>query len=64
MKGTITLDHTYVAALDQAGTHTFWVIVALENYTVFGANAFNAFAEAPSPKVLLYVTVNKPFLEW
>ena len=28
-KGTVTLDHTYAAALDRAGARVFWAVAAL-----------------------------------
>jgi len=56
--------HTYAAALDQSGTRTFWAIAALHNYTVFGADATNAFAEEPSMTAPLYVTIDRQYKSW
>ena len=50
MKGTDSLVHTYAAALEQPGARMFWALTALHNYTVYGADATNAFAEAPPPR--------------
>ena len=60
-KGSVTLAHTYAAALDQSGARTFWAITSLNDYITYGADATNAFAEAPPPKAPLYVTINAPF---
>ena len=63
-RGSVTLAHTYAAALDQSGARTFWAITALHNYVAYGADATNAFAEAPPPKAPLYVTIDAQFKLW
>ena len=63
-RGSVTLAHTYAAALDQSGARTFWAITALHNYSAYGADATNAFAEAPPPTAPLYVTIDAPFKAW
>ena len=63
-KGTVTLAHTFAACLEQPGSRTFWEIVAFFNMLVIGADASNAFAEAPAPKAPLYVIVDQQFREW
>ena len=45
--GTISLDHTYAACLDQSRAKMFWGLIALKNLKAFGADCSNAFAEAP-----------------
>ena len=64
MKGSITLDHTYAAALDQSGARTFWALSVLHGHICIGADATNAFAEAPPPKAPLFVTIDRPFRDW
>ena len=64
MKGSISLSHTYAAALEQPGARTFWALTALHNYNVYGADATNAFAEAPPPSAPLYVTIDRQYREW
>lgn len=64
MRGTVTLAETYAAALDQTGAKIFWAATAINNFVTIGADATNAFAEAPPPKAPLYVTVDEPFREW
>ena len=63
-KGTVTLDHTYAAALEQSGARLFWSLASVTNSVVIGADATNAFAEAPAPKAPLYVTIDEPFRHW
>ena len=63
-RGSVTLAHTYAAALDQAGARTFWAINALHNHKAYGADATNAFAEAPPPKAPIYVTIDASFKAW
>lgn len=48
MRGSITLAETYASALNQDESHLFWSKAALDNFIVVGADASNAFAEAPA----------------
>ena len=63
-KGSITLAQTYAACVEQPAQRIYWAIVATEGYIAIGADASNAFAEAPPPKAPLYVMVDRPFREW
>ena len=63
-KGSVTLGQTYAAALEQSGNRIFWAAAAARNMVVYGADASNAFAEAPPPKAPLYVRIDQPFREW
>ena len=63
-RGSITLAETYAASLEQTGSRIFWSSVAINNSIVIGADASNAFAEAPPPKAPLFVTIDQPFKEW
>ena len=63
-KGTVTIDHTFAACLDQPGSRIFWGVAAIEGMLVTGADASNAFAEAPAPKAPLYVWVDDQYREW
>ena len=63
-KGSVTLGQTYAAALEQSGNRIFWAAAAAKNMVVYGADASNAFAEAPPPKAPLYVRIDTPFREW
>ena len=50
--------------LDHVGSRIFWAATAAKNFIVRGADASNAFAEAPPPKIPLYVRVDKPYRDW
>ena len=63
-RGTVTLAETYASALDQTGAKMFWASVAINNYVVLGADASNAFAEAPPPKAPLYVRIDENYRRW
>lgn len=63
-KGTVTLAYTFAACLEQPGARTFWATAAINGMIVMGADASNAFAEAPPPKAPLYVVVDQQFREW
>ena len=64
LKGTITLANTYAACLEQAACRLFWSIAAIKNNKVFGADAVNAFAEAPPPKSPLFLKVDMAYKNW
>ena len=63
-QGTVTLAQTYASALDQTGARVFWAAAALYNFIIIGADATNAFAEAPPPVAPLYVRINKSYKQW
>jgi len=64
LKGSITLGNTYAASLEQSGSRLFWALAALTCCKVYGADATNAFAEAPPPAAPLYVRVDKAYRNW
>ena len=64
MRGTVTLAETYAASLEQTGARIFWAATALNNFITIGADASNAFAEAPPPKAQLYVRIDNQYREW
>ncbi len=64
MAGSVTLAQTYAAALDQTGARLFWAKAALDNFIILGADASNAFAEAPAPVAPLYVRVDQQYRDW
>ena len=63
-QGSIVLDNTYAACLEQPANRIFWATAALEGKTVFGADASNAFGEAPPPKAPLYLKIDAVFRHW
>ena len=64
MKGTVTLGDTYAGSLEQTGSRIFWSATALYTFITIGADASNAFAEAPAPVAPLYVSLDTQFHEW
>ena len=64
MQGTVTLGETYAASLDQTASRIFWALSAVNNHIVIGADASNAFAEAPAPIAPLYMTLETQFHSW
>ena len=64
MRGTVTLAETYASSLEQTGARIFWAATALNNFITIGADAANAFAEAPPPVAPLYVLIGEPFRNW
>ena len=64
MQGTVTLAETYAASLDQTASRVFWAATAINNFVTIGADAANAFAEAPPPVAPLYVYVDEQYREW
>ena len=51
----------FASSLKQTGSHIFWAAPALRNHIVIGADATNAFSEAPTPKSPLYVYLDTQF---
>lgn len=63
-KNTQIFGYTFTKMLDHVGSRIFWAAVASNNFTVSGADASNAFAEADAPKIPLYVRIDTPYREW
>jgi deoxyuridine 5'-triphosphate nucleotidohydrolase len=64
MRGSVTLAETYASSLDQNGSRVFWAATAINNFIVIGADAANAFAEAPAPVAPLYVYADEQYKAW
>ena len=64
MQGTVTLGDTYAASLDQTASKIYWAMSTEKGHIVVGADASNAFAEAPAPKAPLYMRLDHQFHEW
>ena len=64
MKGTVTLGEKYAGSLEQTGARIFWAATAINNFITIGADASNAFAEAPPPKIPLFVTIDQQYRDW
>ena len=63
-RGCVTLAETFASSLEQTGSRIFWAATAIYNHIVIGADASNAFAEAPPPKAPLYVYLDAQFHNW
>jgi deoxyuridine 5'-triphosphate nucleotidohydrolase len=64
MRGSVTLAETYASLLDQNGSRVFWAATAINNFITVGADAANAFAEAPAPVAPLYVYADEQYRAW
>jgi hypothetical protein len=60
----VTLAHTYASCVEQPGARIFWSLSALHGMTVLGADAGNAFAEAPPPVQPFYMAIDDQFRNW
>jgi hypothetical protein len=60
----VTLAHTYASCVEQPGARIFWSLAALHGMTVLGADARNAFAEAPPPVQPFYMAIDEQFRTW
>jgi hypothetical protein len=60
----VTLAHTYASCVEQPGARVFWSLSALHGMTVLGADAGNAFAEAPPPVQPFYMAIDDQFRTW
>jgi hypothetical protein len=60
----LVLAETYANCVEQTSSHLFYAIAASEKILIFGAEVFNAFAEALQPKQPFYIKPNKAFCEW
>ena len=63
-QGSITLAHTYAACVEQPAQRVYWGLTAIKGFIAIGADASNAFAEAPPPKAPLFVLVDRQYREW
>ena len=60
----VTLAETYATCVAQPACRVYWSITASEGLLAFGADAGNAFAEAPPPMVPFYMKIDVQFMEW
>jgi hypothetical protein len=63
-QGTITLGYTFANSLDSDSERMFWAVVAHKGLIAYGADVFNAFAEAPPPMHPLYLRIDEAFCGW
>jgi hypothetical protein len=60
----VTLAYTYASCVEQPGARMFWSLSALHGMTVLGADAGNAFAEAPPPIQPFFMAIDDQFRTW
>ena len=60
----VTLAETFASCVDHTGARLFYAITALLGYIAIGADAGNAFAEAPPPKQTFYMRIDAQFRDW
>ena len=60
----ITLAETYATCVAQPACRLYWAITANEGLISLGADAGNAFAEAPPPIEPFYMVIDDQFHEW
>ena len=60
----VTLAHTYASCIEQPAARLFYALAALEGMIIHGADASNAFAEAPAPVSPLYMKIDDQFNNW
>jgi hypothetical protein len=58
------LDHTYAGCIDRTNSRLFYKQSAVGNMPVYGADATNAFGDAPPPKQGLQIMPDKAFGDW
>ena len=61
---TRILDHTYANCPDHTGERIFYATSAVEDLVIGGADASNAFGEAPGPKQPTYLRPDIAFRTW
>ena len=60
----VTLAQTYANCVEQPACRLFWSLAARYNYIVLGADAGNAFAEAPPPDQAFYMIIDEQYSTW
>ena len=60
----VTLAHTHASCVEQPAARLFHALAALEGMTIPGADASNAFAEAPAPVSPLHMKIDEQFNNW
>lgn len=58
------LGYTYANSVDAPSERLFWALVAKQGLIAIGADVSNAFAEAPPPKMPLFMYIDEAFRDW
>ena len=60
----VTVAETYATCVEQPTCRLYWAVTASENLIAMGADAGNAFAEAPPATEPFYMRIDDQFREW
>ena len=60
----VTMAETYATCVEQPACRMYWSLTASNNLLAMGADAGNAFAEAPPPLQQFYMRIDEPFRHW
>ena len=60
----VTIAETYATCVEQPACRLYWSTTAAECLTAMGADAGNAFAEAPAPVTPFYMRIDDQYREW
>ena len=60
----VTMAETYATCVEQPACRMYWSLTASHNLLVMGADAGNAFAEAPPPLQRFYMRIYEQFRHW
>ncbi|KAI2501046.1 hypothetical protein MHU86_13400 [Fragilaria crotonensis] len=60
----VTLAETYATCVEQPACRLYWSLTASAGLIAMGADAGNAFAEAPPPVQPFYMIIDDQFAEW
>lgn len=58
------MEETYATCVAHPACRLYWAIVAAAGLIALGADAANAFAEAPPPVEPFYMKIDSQFAEW
>ena len=60
----VTIAETYATCVEQPACRVYWGVTAAECLVAMGADAGNAFAEAPPATEPFYMRIDDQFREW
>ena len=60
----VTMAETYATCVEQPACRIYWALTASQNLLAMGADAGNAFAEAPPPLQKFYMKIDDQFRTW
>ncbi|KAI2502314.1 hypothetical protein MHU86_12118 [Fragilaria crotonensis] len=60
----VTVAETYATCVEQPACRLYWAVTASEGLLAMGADAGNAFAEAPPPEEPFFMKIDDQYMEW